>query len=182
MVDRALAWLEQPDDRPFFAWVHLYDAHAPYNPPEPYRARFADRPYDGEIAEVDSEVGRLLDALDRRGWSARTVVAVAGDHGESLGEHGELTHGLLIYEATLHVPLLIRAPNVLPHGLVAETPVSLADLAPTLAGLLGRSLVAPGAASLDGRDLSPHCARATRPRPMTSTPSRSTARFSAGAR
>jgi len=155
VVDRALAWLEGADNRPFFAWVHLYDAHAPYDPPEPYRQRFADRPYDGEIAEVDAQVGRLLEALERRGWSRRTVVAVAGDHGEALGEHGELTHGLLIYEASLHVPLLVRAPDVLPRGLIAQAPVSLVDLAPTLAALLGHPLDGAGEPALDGRDLSP---------------------------
>ena len=154
VVDRALAWLAEKDDRPFFAWVHLYDAHAPYNPPEPFRTRFADRPYDGGIAEDDAEVGRLLTELARRGWAATTVVAVVGDHGESLGEHGEMTHGLLIYEATLHVPLLVRVPGLLPAGTMVETPVSLVDLAPTLAALVGRPLAPAGGHPLDGRDLS----------------------------
>jgi len=139
VVDRAISWLGegQGTSRPFFLWVHLYDAHAPYSPS-----------YDGEIAEVDRQVGRVLQELERLGLSGKTVVAVAADHGEALGEHGELTHGLLLYEATLRVPLLIKAPGLVAR--VVETPVSLVDLGPTLAGLVGRTL--PG--TLDGRDLS----------------------------
>lgn len=136
VMDRALAWLGK-DTKPFFLWVHLYDAHAPYSPS-----------YDGEIAKVDEQVGRLLQELERRGLSGSTVVAVAADHGESLGEHGELTHGLLLYEPTLRVPLLVKAPGLAAR--VVETPVSLVDVGPTLAGLVGKAL--PGA--LDGRDLS----------------------------
>jgi arylsulfatase A-like enzyme/Tfp pilus assembly protein PilF len=151
VMDRALAWLGKDDKRPFFLWVHLYDAHAPYEPPSPQRERHPGRPYDGEIAAVDEQVGRLLQELDRRGLSGSTAVAIAGDHGEALGEHGELTHGLLLYEPTLHVPLLVRAPG-LPAGKVLETPVSLVDLGPTLAGLAGKTF--PAAAAIDGRDLS----------------------------
>jgi arylsulfatase A-like enzyme/tetratricopeptide (TPR) repeat protein len=149
VVDRALAWLAKDDARPFFLWAHLYDAHAPYTPPPAWRARHPGRPYDGEISAVDEQVGRILEELRRRGLDGRTVVAVVADHGEGLGEHGERTHGLLLYEPTLHVPLLLRVPwAVKPR--VVETPVSLVDLAPTLAGLLGRPF--PG--TLDGRDLS----------------------------
>lgn len=141
VMDRALAWLGvilgEDTSKPFFLWVHLYDAHAPYSPS-----------YDGEIAKVDEQVGRLLRELETRGLSGTTVVAVAADHGESLGEHGELTHGLLLYEPTLHVPLLVKAPGLAAR--VVETPVSLVDVGPTLAGLVGKAL--PG--TLDGRDLS----------------------------
>jgi arylsulfatase A-like enzyme/Tfp pilus assembly protein PilF len=137
VMDRALSWLGQDTGKPFFLWVHLYDAHAPYSPS-----------YDGEIAKVDEQVGRLLQELERRGLSGSTVVAVAADHGESLGEHGELTHGLLLYEPTLRVPLLVKAPGLAAR--VIETPVSLVDVGPTLAGLIGKPL--PG--TLDGRDLS----------------------------
>ena len=151
MVDRALAWLAKDDTRPFFLWVHLYDAHAPYTPPPAWRARHPGRPYDGEVSAVDEQVGRILEELRRRGLDGSTVVAVAADHGEGLGEHGELTHGLLLYEPTLHVPLLLRAPWGL-KARVVEAPVSLVDLAPTLAGLLGHPF--PAAAPLDGRDLS----------------------------
>ena len=154
VVDHALAWLTQAETRPFFAWVHLYDAHAPYEPPEPYRGRFAGRLYDGEIALVDAEVGRLFAHLDQHNLGSRTVVAVVGDHGEALGEHGELTHGLLLYEGSLRVPFLLVAPGVLPSGWVVEEPVSLADVAPTLAGLLGWPLAGTPQRPLDGRDLS----------------------------
>ena len=123
VVDRALGWLEEDATTPFFLWVHLYDAHAPYAPPQPFATRFAERPYDGGIAELDVQVGRLLAELDARGSSARTVVAVVGDHGEALGEHGELTHGLLVYEPSLRVPLIARAPGVLRSGRVVRTPV-----------------------------------------------------------
>ncbi|HEV8436219.1 MAG TPA: tetratricopeptide repeat protein, partial [Thermoanaerobaculia bacterium] len=128
-VDRALAWLHESSTRQWFAWVHLYDAHAPYAPPAPY-----PQTYDGEIAFVDAQVGRLLGAIDRK----NTIVLVVGDHGESLGEHGELTHGLLVYEATLHVPMLLAAPDADPHEV--RTPVSSIDIAPTLAQLAGLKL------------------------------------------
>ncbi len=138
VVDRALAWLETAAAKrgPFFAWVHLYDAHAPYQPPEPYASRHAGRPYDGEIAEVDHQVGRLLDWLAEHRLEERTVVVVVADHGEALGEHGELTHGFFVYEPTLRVPLLMAAPGRLPAGGVVAEPISLADVAPTLAALL----------------------------------------------
>jgi arylsulfatase A-like enzyme/Flp pilus assembly protein TadD len=151
VVDRALAWLAKDDTRPFFLWVHLYDAHAPYTPPAAWGARHPGRPYDGEVSAVDEQVGRILEELRRRGLDGRTAVAVAADHGEGLGEHGELTHGLLLYEPTLHVPLLLRAPWGL-KARVVEAPVSLVDVAPTLAGLLGHPF--PAAGPLDGRDLS----------------------------
>src|SRR5207244_742622 len=108
------------------AWVHLYDADAPYEPPEPY-----PQTYDGEVAYVDAQVARLLGAIDRK----TTIVAIVGDHGEGLGDHGELTHGLLLYEPTLHVPLIVAAPELRPRA-VADA-VSTVDLAPTLATLAG---------------------------------------------
>ena len=152
VVDRALGWLARDDARPFFAWVHLYDAHAPYNPPEPFASRFRDSPYDGEIASVDFQVGRLLSRLREKGLSKRTLVVVAADHGEALGEHGELTHGFLLYEPTIRVPLLFSWPGTLPPGRSLSTPVSLADLAPTVAALAGFPF--PRSGGLDGRDLS----------------------------
>ena len=150
VVNRALAWLAKEKGRPFFAWVHLYDAHAPYDPPEPFRWRHREHLYDGEIASVDAQVGRLLDWLAKNGAEKNTVVAVAADHGESLGEHGELTHGFLLYEPTLRVPFIVRAPGVAAGRSIA-TPVGLVDLAPTVAALAGEPLASAG---LDGRDLS----------------------------
>ncbi len=136
-TDAALAWLAQrPAGKPFFGWVHYFDPHAPYLPPAPYDQRFAGRLYDGEIAFTDSQVGRLLDGLAARGLDRDTVVLVAGDHGESLGEHGESTHDIFVYDATLRVPLLLRVPGV-PPGVVSDRQVSLVDVLPTLLDLLG---------------------------------------------
>jgi len=164
VVDRALGWLRQrPAAAPFFLWVHLYDAHAPYAPPEPFATRHAGRPYDGEIAGVDAQVMRLLQLLDERGLAARTLVAVTADHGESLGEHGEPTHGLFVYESTLRVPLLLRRPSVLKAETTVREPVSLADLAPTLAGLLEVPFPAAPAGSTSGRDLSSALRRGAEP-------------------
>ena len=137
VVDAALAWLGQSGVRasgfsvqPFFVWVHLYDPHAPYAPSAEYLQKAGGQPYDGEIAYSDAQVGRLLDALDSRGLLRSTVVAIAGDHGEALGEHGEQTHGMLAYDTTLRVPLIVTTPG----GGVGreEPPMSLADLGPRL--------------------------------------------------
>jgi len=135
-VDAALAWLGGlPDDgRPLFLWVHLYDPHADYEPPEPYAERFRERPYDGEIAYADAEAGRLL-AHPR--LAAEQAVAIAvGDHGEALGEHGEPTHAMLVYDATLRIPWVVRLPEG-PRGLRVGRPASQADLVPTVLDLLG---------------------------------------------
>ncbi|MBK5259158.1 MAG: sulfatase-like hydrolase/transferase [Thermoanaerobaculia bacterium] len=148
VADAALAWLRADPDRPFFAWVHFYDAHAPYAAPKPFAERFAASPYDGELAYVDAQVARIVDALEKSGVRGRTLIAVAGDHGEGLGDHGEATHGLLLYESTLRVPLIIEAPALKPH--TVRAPVSLADLTPTIAALAGDRFDA----ATDGRDLS----------------------------
>jgi arylsulfatase A-like enzyme/Tfp pilus assembly protein PilF len=121
---------------PFFLWVHFYDPHLPYVPPEPYATRFAKRPYDGEIAYADAQLGRLLERLAARGLDRSLVVAVAGDHGESLGEHGEAAHDVFVYQATQRVPLILAGPGIA-AGRVVEERVGLIDLAPTLAELLG---------------------------------------------
>jgi len=129
--------------------VHLYDPHLPYVPPEPFASRFAGRPYDGEIAFMDSEVGRLLDALKRR--TGPIVIAAVGDHGESLGEHGEEGHGVFLYQATQRVPMILAGPGV-PMGKTVATTVGLIDLAPTLLELVGQGPL-PGA---DGHSLVAH--------------------------
>ncbi len=110
VVSHALGWLSQVANKPVFLWVHLYDAHDPYDPPSPYKERFASQPYDGEIAYADACVGKLLDALRKHGLYDETLIAVMADHGESLGAHGENTHGVFLYDETLHVPLLIKLP------------------------------------------------------------------------
>ena len=112
VVDAALKWLPIDAGAPFFMWVHMYDPHAPYTPPPPFLDRAKGNAYDGEVAYADAQVGRLLAALDSRGLTGSTVVAVTSDHGESLGEHGEQTHGMLVYDATLRVPVVIAAPGV----------------------------------------------------------------------
>ncbi len=135
VVDAALPWLAQVDG-PFFLWVHLYDPHAPYEPPAEYLAAGRSA-YDGEVAYADAQVGRVMEALSAKGASASTVVVLAGDHGEGLGEHGELTHGMLAYDTTLKVPLVLGGPGVQSRSVAA--PVSLADVAPSLlrrAGLM----------------------------------------------
>lgn len=137
VADKALAWLEGLGSKRFFGWVHFYDAHSPYDPPEPFQSRYAGHPYIGEIAFVDSQVGRLLSSLDAHHLTDNTVVVVVGDHGESLGEHGEGTHGFFVYQATMHVPLLIRAPyDGMAGRRVADTVRSI-DILPTALELLG---------------------------------------------
>ena len=138
-TDAALAWLRKRDPgRPFLAWVHYFDAHFPYDPPEPFARRFAGSPYDGEIAFVDSQLGRLLQGLDERGLRNKTLVVVVGDHGEGLGDHGERTHGILLYRSATRVPLILSNPRLFPRPEVVDgTVVSIADIAPTLVDLLG---------------------------------------------
>jgi choline-sulfatase len=110
-TEAAIADLSQSSDKPRFVWVHYYDAHAPYEPPEPYRTRYRAHPYLGEIAAMDEQLGRLVQAFDQRATRPTAIVVVA-DHGEGLGEHGEAQHGTLLYQATLHVPLVIVGPGV----------------------------------------------------------------------
>jgi arylsulfatase A-like enzyme len=137
---------------PFFLFVHYYDPHAAYHPPPPWAERFADRPYDGEVAYADAEVGRLRRELVARGLGTNnTIFAVTSDHGEGLGEHGEATHGPFLYQTTLHVPLVVAAPGRWPAGRRVKGLVSIVDLVPTLLTLAGRP-VPPG---LDGRDIGP---------------------------
>jgi tetratricopeptide (TPR) repeat protein len=128
----ALAWARSQGNGPFFLWVHLFDPHRPYAPPEPYATRYAESLYDGEVAYVDACLQSLLRELEQRGLSKRMAVIVAGDHGEGLGEHGEATHGALLYEATLRVPLILRLPDSQLAGSVVTANVGLAQVAPTL--------------------------------------------------
>ncbi len=148
-VAAARAWLSTlaADDR-FFLWVHLYDPHAPYAPPPPYRDRYRSRLYDGEIAYMDAQIGKLL-ADPRLATDRELAVMVIADHGESLGEHGEQSHAILAYDSTLHIPWIAKLPGVRGGTRVAD-PVSQVDLAPTVieklhlgadASLPGRSLV-----------------------------------------
>ena len=141
VVDRARAWIDKLDDTPFFLWVHLYDVHAPQMLPVEFRRASGDR-YEGGLAYVDDQIGRLLDALGLRHRLSNTVIVVAGDHGESLGEHGEQEHGIFLYESTLRVPLVICAPGVAARRVEGVT--SLVDIFPTVLRLLGVAVPTPG--------------------------------------
>jgi arylsulfatase A-like enzyme/Tfp pilus assembly protein PilF len=147
VVQKAGDWILQAQggSAPWFAWVHLYDPHAPYDPPAEYRVGHA--PYDGEVAYADAMLGRLLDRLRTAGQLDRTVIVVTADHGESLGEHGEATHGLFAYEATIAVPLVISGPSIAAESDRAW--VAHADIVPTVLDLVGTS-IPPG---LDGQSL-----------------------------
>ncbi|HXW04955.1 MAG TPA: sulfatase [Vicinamibacterales bacterium] len=146
IVDEAIAWLEERDRAPFLLWVHLYDPHAPYAPPEPFRTAYGDDPYAGEVAFADAQVGRLLDALDGRRRLDRPVVVVVGDHGESLTEHGETGHGIFIYQNVIRVPLIIRAAGVAPRRVAEVT--RLVDVMPTVLELVAVSSPATDGVSL----------------------------------
>ena len=142
VVDQALKWLEQlKQPQPFLCWVHLYDAHIPYvDHPDLFGKRFQDRPYDAEIGFVDVQIGRLLSFLKARKLEERTLVIVVGDHGEGLDEHLERRHGQMIYNTTMHVPLIVSLPGRLPEGKTVAAPVSLVDLCPTILDQLGLPL------------------------------------------
>jgi tetratricopeptide (TPR) repeat protein len=138
VLEEAISWLDGASSERSFLWLHLYDPHDPYEPPEPYRTRYRDRPYDGEVAWADELVGRLDEALERSGRSDETLLVVTSDHGEGLGDHGEALHGYFTYESTLSVPLLFRGPGIRP-GSQIEVTVGTVDLFPTVLDLLGLS-------------------------------------------
>ena len=126
-----LSWLDGKPGGPFFSWIHYYDPHMPYQPPPPFKEEFAD-PYDGEIAYMDACFGKVLARLREKGLLDRTLIVIAGDHGEALGEKGEVDHGVFIYDVTMKVPLLFHAPRNLPRGRVVESRVRLIDIMPTV--------------------------------------------------
>ena len=130
-------WFESSAKTPFFVWIHLYDPHLPYTPPEPFKTKYPKDPYAGEVAYADAVVGRILKDLDERKLTAGSVIAVVGDHGEGLGEHGEYTHSLFIYNSTLHVPMMIVAPEWIKPALKINGLCRIIDLAPTLLDYLG---------------------------------------------
>lgn len=152
VVNASTAWLDTlgPDEK-YFMWVHFYDPHASYSPPAPFRDTYRDRMYDGEIAYMDHEIGRMLQHPRLLGaGSEGPITLVVGDHGESLGEHGERTHALLAYNSTLHIPFILHVPGG-PGGLRIAEPVGQVDIMPTLMSLLGLPLNVDVA----GRDLVP---------------------------
>lgn len=152
-TDRFLSWLDTwkgtPEKKPFFAWIHYFDPHQPYEPRYPYSV-LSPSPYDAEIAAVDEAIGRVLDGLRQAGVLDNTLVIVTADHGESLGEHGEQTHGFFVYDATIHVPLLMRYPKgKLPAGSVFTGGSSSIDLLPTAFALLGLPMQGSAVQGLD---------------------------------
>ena len=150
-LEQAVGWIRQQAGRRFFAWLHLYDPHSPYEPPEPYLTAYAGRAYVGEIAYADSLVGQLVSELSRAGIADRTLVVVAGDHGESLGEHNESGHAFFVYDVTMHVPLILSGPWPGLAGRRIPDVVSLVDVMPTVLDLLG----ADPPAGAHGRSLRP---------------------------
>ena len=137
-VTRALSWLQTNPQRPFFFWLHLYDPHSPYDPPEPYHTQYQGHLYDGEIAYADHELGRLVAWLKRNRLYDPSLIVMLSDHGESLGEHGEHEHGFFVYNSTVHIPLIVKPPagSGIRPGLIPR-PVETASVAPTLLRLAG---------------------------------------------
>jgi arylsulfatase A-like enzyme/Tfp pilus assembly protein PilF len=134
-VNHAIAWLEKTSktQKPFFLWLHLYDPHSPYDPPEPYRTEYKDHPYDGEIAYADHQLGRLISWLKAHGVYDRSAIVFLSDHGESLGEHAEQEHGFFVYNSTIHIPFIVKPPvgsGIQPGR--SKEPVESIATAPTL--------------------------------------------------
>jgi len=147
---KGVAWLEngRPKDRPFFLWLHFFDPHADYEPPQDVALQFPGDPYSGEIHYADRELGRVVATLRAQGIFDNTLLVFTADHGDGLGEHGENTHGIFVYESTTRVPLLLRGPGV-PRGDKVEQLVRSIDIAPTVAELTGLDLPS----DIDGRSL-----------------------------
>jgi choline-sulfatase len=135
VVDHALNWLQSQTGKPFFMWLHLYDPHEPYDPPAPFREKYRNNLYDGEVAYTDQQLGRFLDAVSKRSPADKTLIVVLADHGESLGEHGEFNHGVFLYDATLHIPFLMWGPGV-PAGVRVNQQARTIDVLPTILELL----------------------------------------------
>lgn len=148
-VKSLLAFVEAQGQKRFFAFLHLYEPHSPWTPPDRYRD--LPSPYDGEIAYADELVGRFLDGLRSRGLDTKVIVALTSDHGEGLGDHGEQEHGLLLYREAVHVPLIVRLPDAAGGGARVKGAFAQVDIAPTLLDLAGLPLPKPG--DLDGQSL-----------------------------
>ena len=137
-IAEAVRWLDGHEPmKPFFLWLHLYDPHDPYTPPEPYKSQYAGHPYRGEVAFTDSLIGGFRKDLEERGLLDRSLVILTGDHGEGLGDHGERFHGFFVYDTTIRVPLIIRFPRAARAGAVISDPVSHVDLLPTILDATG---------------------------------------------
>ena len=153
VVQRAEAWRGAHPRGPHFVWVHLYDPHDPYEPPPPYSKLYKDRLYDGEIAFADSALANFVAYLKQRGWYENSLIVVVGDHGEGLGEHHEQTHGIFLYDSTLHVPLILKLPSGNTGGVI-QRQVRTTDILPTVLNVLN---ISPPE-RLDGESLKPYFA------------------------
>src|SRR5215467_1958383 len=142
VVQHAEAWLDKHRTGPRFIWVHLYDPHDPYEPPPPFADKYKDRLYDGEIAYADSALAHLIATIKKSSAYSNAIIIIVGDHGEGLGEHGEETHGLFLYDSTLHVPLILKLPGAEHHGASADAQVRTTDILPTVLSLV--HVAAPG--------------------------------------
>lgn len=147
-VQAAINWLSQQNDK-WFCWIHIWDPHFPYSAPEPFATQFSEDPYSGEVAYVDQEIGRLLGAVEDKGWTEQTFVIFTGDHGESLGEHGELTHSYFAYNSTIWIPLIFSIPNMKASRI--KDYVSHVDIFPTVCKILDIRMPS----SLHGESLDP---------------------------
>ncbi|MBI2212032.1 MAG: sulfatase-like hydrolase/transferase [Acidobacteria bacterium] len=136
-VEVAARWVEEKKDNPLFLFVHVFEPHAPYEPREPFKTQYADRPYDGEIAVSDADVGKLIESLKRNGVYDDATIILMSDHGEGLGDHGEEQHGIFLYREAIHVPLLVKLPDAELSGTRVKTPVQLLDILPTIAEVVG---------------------------------------------
>ncbi len=151
VVDHAEAWFDKHRSGPHFVWVHLFDPHDPYEPPPPFSEKYKDHLYDGEIAYADSAVANWIAFLKKAGVYDNAIIVVTGDHGEGLGEHGEDTHGLFLYDSTLHIPLIVKMPGAAHRGTVIDAQVRTTDILPTILSVTGGA--AP--AELNGESLIP---------------------------
>jgi len=152
-ADAALAWVRTVKDKPFFLFLHLYEPHTPYAPPEPFAGRYPGRPYDGEIATADSIVGRVLAELKSLGIYDRAVILLLSDHGEGLGDHGEQDHGIFLYREALQVPMMLKLPEGRLAGTRVAQPAQIVDVFPTLLALVGVALPREAAGAFPGRPL-----------------------------
>lgn len=136
VYSRFSSWLDDFHTQQFFGWIHFFDPHLPYSPPDSYGIEFADRPYDGEIAYMDSYVGAVLDKLREKNILGKTLIIIAGDHGEGLGDKVETGHGIFLYDMVMRVPFILYAETLLPRGKVIPSRVRLIDIMPTVLDFL----------------------------------------------
>lgn len=144
-------WLDQNQNSRFFVWVHYFDPHAPYEPPSPFNHQYAGQDYDGEIAYTDHAVGNLMEKFNQLKLTEKTLIIITSDHGEGLGEHNEMTHGIFIYDSTLRVPLIFYNPRLFPEGRIVRDQVGIIDIMPTVLDLMGL----PQSPDIQGKSFKP---------------------------